>query len=150
MTNASGESLIVTSPYRVLITGWRAWPVEHKNFIWRELDGLWPRVGPDAADYIPPGRIIIVHGKCPYGGVDLWAEEWAKDRQQHWEQHPADFDKHGKAGGPIRNSEMVALGADLCIGFPGPKSRGTWDCLQKATDAGIENYSKSWFPGIRG
>jgi len=43
---------------------------------------------------------------------------------------------------------MVALGAKLCIGFPGPRSRGTWDCLEKATNAGIETYSKSWFQSL--
>lgn len=135
--------------YRVLITGWRAWPMEDRDFIWRELDRLWTRVGTNAADYIPPRSIMVVHGQCPDGGVDLYAELWAKDREQLWDPHPANWMKHGKAAGPIRNSEMVALGANLCIGFPGPDSRGTWDCLQKATNAGIETYTKSWFKGIK-
>lgn len=132
------------NPLRVIITGWRGWPVEHRQFIWSELDGLWQKFG------IPfeRNRIIIVHGQCPYGGVDLHAESWAKVQRQRWEPYPADWDAHGKAAGPRRNTEMVALGANLCIGFPGSGSRGTWDCLQKVTDAGIENYSKSWFPGI--
>jgi hypothetical protein len=133
------------SPYRVLITGWRAWPEANKDFIWRELYGLWTRVPTDMGEYIPPESIMIVHGKCPYGGVDLWAEQWAKTYHQLWDPHPADWDKYGKPAGNIRNTEMVALGADLCIGFPGPGSKGTWDCLQKATNAGIETYSRSWF-----
>jgi len=136
------------NPFRVIVTGWRAWPVEDKLFIWRELDRLWTRVSTDMGEYIPPKSVVIVHGKCPYGGVDLWAEQWAKDRDQLWEQYPAE-ERNGKLLGPERNAKMVALGANLCIGFPGPRSRGTWDCLRKATDAGIENYSKSWFPGIK-
>jgi hypothetical protein len=132
------------NPIRVLITGWRNWPFAHRDFIWNELDTIWPMSG-----WPPRNSIIIVHGQCPYGGVDLWAEQWAINRRQRFERHPADWDKYGKPAGMIRNGEMVALGADLCIGFPGPKSRGTWDCLQKATDAGIRNYSKSWHSGIK-
>jgi len=153
MTGASGESPFVTSdlrevmpenPIRVIVTGWRAWPIDHRQFIWNELDGLWGKFS------IPweRGRIVIVHGQCPYGGVDLHAESWAKVQRQQWEQYPAE-ERNGKLLGPERNAKMVALGANLCIGFPGPRSRGTWDCLRKATDAGIENYSKSWFPGIK-
>ena len=139
-----GESVV--APYRVLVTGWRDWPSAGKKFIWRELDRLWTRVGSDAADYIPPNSVVIVHGRCPYGGADLWAEEWARDRQQMWEPHPAET-RGGRLLGPERNSRMVALGADLCVGFPGLNSKGTWDCLRKATDAGIETYSKSWVRG---
>jgi hypothetical protein len=38
---------------------------------------------------------------------------------------------------------MVSLGADLCLGFPGPGSKGTWDCLRKAVDAGIPTRVRS-------
>lgn len=141
--NVPGES-----PYRVLITGWRNWPEADKHWIWNELDGLWTRIPTDIADYLPPNSINIVHGKCPYGGVDLWAEQWARARGQLWEPHEADWKKYGKPAGNIRNGEMVKLGADLCIGFPGPGSKGTWDCLMQATNAGIETYAKSWFKTV--
>lgn len=136
-------------PYRVIVTGWRDWPEKDRHFIWRELDGLWPRINTDMGEYIPPLSVVIRHGDCPYGGVDLHAENWAKAREQLWDPRPADWDTYGKAAGPIRNAEMIALGADLCIGFPGPRSRGTWDCLEKATNAGIETYSRSWFQHIQ-
>jgi hypothetical protein len=32
---------------------------------------------------------------------------------------------------------MVDLGADLCLAFPMPRSRGTWDCVRRAKKAGI-------------
>lgn len=153
MTQTPGESLYAASdlkvifpenPLRVIVTGWRAWPLADRDVIWNELDTLWPFDEPP-----PHNSIIIVHGQCPYGGVDLHAEHWAIVRRQRYERHPADWDRYGKAAGMIRNTEMVNLGADLCIGFPGPKSKGTWDCLQKATDAGIQTCSKSWFPNIK-
>jgi len=84
----------------------------------------------------------LVHGSAP--GADAIADQWARERNasagcvQGWcgiERFPADWKKRGKAAGPIRNSEMVAAGADMVIAFPG--DRGTADCVSKAKTAGI-------------
>jgi hypothetical protein len=84
----------------------------------------------------------IVHGRCwtkdedTKTGADFWAFIWAKNNTGVEEEgHPADWAKHGKPAGPIRNSKMAKLGADLCIAFPG--GRGTADMVDKATRAGI-------------
>jgi len=57
------------------------------------------------------------------------------------EVHRADWKKYGRAAGPIRNKQMVELGADLCLAFPdhpkGHGSRGTWNCVKLAQQAGI-------------
>lgn len=60
------------------------------------------------------------------------------------EVHRADWKKYGRAAGPIRNKQMVELGADLCLAFPdhpknqgGHGSRGTWNCIDLAQQAGI-------------
>lgn len=57
------------------------------------------------------------------------------------EVHRADWKKYGRAAGPIRNKQMVELGADLCLAFPdhpkGHGSRGTWNCVDLAQQAGI-------------
>ena len=132
--NTPGES----KPYRVIVTGWRNWPESAKWFIWRELDYLWTRVPHEAFDDLPPQSVIIVEGECPYGGVDYFCKEWAQARGQLVDPFPADWEKYGKAAGPRRNTAMVGVGGDLCLGFPGPQSRGTWDCLEKAANAGIE------------
>lgn len=47
--------------------------------------------------------------------------------------------EHGRAGGPIRNSEMAAYAKGkpaVCVAFPGGK--GTADMVTKAQRAGIE------------
>ena len=126
---------------RILVTGWRDWPLGAAGFIESALSAAWP-AGLD------PGQLVVVHGRCPYGGVDLYADRWARTCQVPIEEHPADWARHGKAAGMLRNSEMVKPGADLCLGFPGPGSRGTWDCLRKAVDAGIRTEIYGWHGGL--
>lgn len=87
-------------------------------------------------------KLIVVHGQCPQGGVDMAAHLWAIDRSPDVipEPHPADWERHGKAAGPIRNAAMVKLGAFMCLAFPGRSSVGTWDCIRKAVNAGIPTH----------
>jgi hypothetical protein len=82
--------------------------------------------------------VVVVHGHCPTG-ADHWADLWASetlDPEVSVERHPADWSR-GKRGGPERNARMVAAGADVCLAFPLPGSRGTVDCMRKAQAAGI-------------
>lgn len=86
-------------------------------------------------------RTTIVHGACPTG-ADLLAAEFALNEGFRVESYSADWSTHGRAAGPIRNQQMVDLGADICLAFPLGESRGTRHCMQAAEKAGIEviNY----------
>lgn len=90
----------------------------------------------DAIHAVKPIR-TVVHGDAR--GADTLAKEWAQraaiPRRVEVEAHPADWSKHGKRAGPIRNRKMADVGADLCIAFPG--GRGTSDMILKATAAWI-------------
>lgn len=79
------------------------------------------------------GAITIVHGNA--SGADQLAHEWAKRRGAKVEPHPALWEIHGKAAGPRRNAEMAALGAVLCVAFPG--GDGTADCVKRCEARGI-------------
>ncbi len=127
----------MTEPiYRVIASGWRDWPASHRDWIWLHLNETVA---------IPNGRrLVLAHGQCPYGGADLFAEQWAGHYGFEAERNPADFDRLGKAAGPQRNTRMIAKGGDLCVAFPGPGSRGTWDCVRKAADAGVNVEILSW------
>jgi hypothetical protein len=122
---------------RLLVTGARDWTdarlVHHE--LNRAITRLCPMY-PDGVDWDTRG-LVLVHGACPTG-ADFIANEWAIVNFIDVDPHPADWNRWGKAAGPRRNSEMVALGADLCLAFIGPKSRGTVDCADKAAAAGIE------------
>lgn len=81
-------------------------------------------------------EVTLVHGDAP--GVDTQAKDYWLSRDRPVEDHHADWLRFGPAAGPIRNTEMVDLGADLCLAFG--DGRGTTDCALKAEAAGITVY----------
>ena len=68
-------------------------------------------------------------------GADACGETWAVTRKIPVKPFPADWDKHSRAAGPVRNSEMAEY-AEACVLFPG--GRGTGDMLKKATAKGLK------------
>lgn len=110
---------------RVLITGSRSWddPEAIIGALWAARDEL--------------GDFILVSGACPTG-ADRMAEEAATRAGLPIERHPADWHVHGKRAGYLRNAEMVATGADLCLAFIRGGSRGATMTADMAEKAGIE------------
>lgn len=78
---------------------------------------------------------IIVHGAAK--GADKLAEDEGGKAGLVTEAHPADWDRYGKRAGLIRNEEMAALGADLCIAFWDGQSTGTVHMMDAARKHGI-------------
>jgi len=112
--------------HRLLITGYRHW-----------TDQETIRIALTAARTILGDHTTLVQGNCPNGGADLIAKTFWNLWQLPVESHPADFNKLGRRAGPLRNQHMVDLGATLCLAFQHTKSRGTKDCIRRATLAGI-------------
>lgn len=110
---------------RILITGSRFWGDVHtiRRAILEHIGDLDPR------------EVTIVHGNA--AGADSLAAYVAECFVANEEAHPADWRTRDKAAGPIRNQKMVDLGADVCLAFPEEGSRGTWDCVKRAKEAGI-------------
>lgn len=79
-------------------------------------------------------RIVLVHGGAH--GADMLAAHIGKSMGLEIEAHPARWDVYGKAAGPVRNKEMVELGADLVLAFPVGESRGTRGCMRLARERG--------------
>ena len=58
----------------------------------------------------------------------------------------ADWQKHGKRAGPIRNQQMLdEFKPDVVLAFPVPSSRGTFDMIERARKAGVR--FEVYFPG---
>jgi len=78
---------------------------------------------------------VVIHGAAP--GADTLAGRWAELRRVPVEAFPADWEKHGRAAGPIRNAPMLAEGKpDLVVAFPG--GRGTANMCKQARAAGVK------------
>lgn len=115
---------------RVLVTGSRDWTDE------RAISDALRAIGSGIASQ----DVTVVHGHCPTG-ADAIADKAARIFGMNVERHPADWSL-GKKAGPLRNQKMVDLGADVCLAFPLPGSRGTKHCMGAATKAGIPVLDK--------
>ncbi len=72
-------------------------------------------------------KIIIISGHC--SGVDLMGERYAKENGFKLEIFLPEWNKYGRAAGPLRNKKMVEC-ADLVIAF--------WDGISKGTKSLIK------------
>lgn len=69
-------------------------------------------------------------------GADRLCAEWAKRNGVPVKQYPADWERHGKRAGPLRNQRMIDEGRpDAAVAFPG--GRGTADMVARLQKAGI-------------
>jgi hypothetical protein len=72
-------------------------------------------------------------------GVDTLAVKYAKDNNLILKEFPADWKKHGKKAGPIRNSEMANY-ADALIAVWDGKSKGTNNMINQAINRKLKVY----------
>ncbi|MEU8334855.1 SLOG family protein [Micromonospora tulbaghiae] len=140
--------------FRLLVSGSRSWVRRTVSHDGLTIATVLNEAATDAARAGCPG-LIIVHGAC-LDGADKVADGWALERRRlGWpvrpERHPADWRRHDKRAGFVRNKAMVALGADRCVAFidvcrkrspacvaAGPHgSHGATHCADKAEQAGI-------------
>lgn len=74
-------------------------------------------------------EITVLSGYCK--GADLMAEQYAKEKGLSLELYPAEWEKYGKAAGPIRNKQMVEK-ADMVIAFVCERAKGTKNLISQA------------------
>ena len=86
---------------------------------------------------LPPDTVII-HGNSR--GADKIAERKAKEHGLTVKGYSADWNRYGRAAGPIRNKRMLLEGRpDRVVAFHNDlsKSRGTADMLRQAEKRGV-------------
>src|ERR1700677_825377 len=95
-----------SSPIKVLVCGGRDFL--DKQFVFKSLDAVHAEI-PIA---------VLVHGNAR--GADTIGKEWAEAHPEIIIKcYPADWAKHGKAAGFIRNAQMLTESPDLVVAFPG-------------------------------
>ncbi len=108
---------------RLLICGDRHWTNS-------KLIGEWiDKYSPD----------IVIEGDCR--GADKMAGEEARKRGIGVEEYPAQWDKHGRGAGPIRNKQMLEEGKPThVLAFHNniEESKGTKNMLMQAERIGIQ------------
>lgn len=94
---------------------------------------------------------VLVHGACPTG-ADAIADAFAVEMGWTVERHPAQWDTLGKRAGFVRNAEMAALGADVCLAFQKDGSRGTQHMINQCVKHSIPVAQYLYTPqtGVRG
>jgi len=112
---------------RILVTGSRDW--DNQDIITTQLAFMVMEYGNDS-------DVVLVSGACPTGADAICETIW-EFFGGTVERHPADWKKHGKSAGFIRNSEMVNLGADICLAFIKNESKGATMTADLAEKAGI-------------
>lgn len=111
-------------PYRVLVTGSRAW--------------IWPLTIFDALEDVRAGRedtLTIIHGACSRG-ADAIADQWAIRSGVPVERYPADWSQ-GRHAGMFRNALMVDTMPARCLAFIRDSSPGASGCARLAELRGI-------------
>ena len=116
--------------FRILVTGSRNWT--ELGPIRQGFEVVLRRYHLDSA------AVTVVHGAAK--GAGTIAAQIAESMGMKVEAWPADWQKYGRKAGPLRNTEMVAAGADVCLAFPLPGSIGTHDCIRRAKAARIPTY----------
>lgn len=86
-------------------------------------------------DYVPddnwlPGDIWIIAGGA--NGADAAAYDWAVTNWCRVTEYPADWKRHGRRAGPMRNTRMLDENPtiELVVAFPG--GPGTADMVRQA------------------
>lgn len=106
---------------RILITISREW--RDYRVVRDVLTGLYTR----------HDHAVLVHGDAPKGDRDaarIWSELGGTT-----EPTPADWAKHGKAAGPIRNAAMVKSEPELVLAFIHGASAGASHLARIADEA---------------
>jgi hypothetical protein len=111
---------------RIIIAGTRTYA--GRKFVEEVLDKLTVKLD----------EVVVITGDAK--GPDKFAYDWALANGFTVKKHHADWTKHGKKAGMIRNSEMVedAGPKGALIAFHDGESPGTADTIQKARKAGLK------------
>lgn len=119
------ENWYKNMPVRIIVCGGRDYA--DREHVFQVLDKI----------HTLRGIIEVIQGEAQ--GADRWAREWAVGYGIPLTRCRAEWEKHGKRAGPLRNRHMLTLKPDGVVAFPG--GRGTADMISAAQEAGVPVYT---------
>jgi hypothetical protein len=137
--------------FRILVCGGRDYGYWHnpetgkKEKYQPEIDHIWHTL--DVVRSAISRPIVIIEGE--QRGADLFAREWAEERNIEVRGFPADWDKYQKRAGFIRNDQMLKEGKPhAVVAFPG--GNGTRMMVRLARRAGIpvKEFYPKWLTSM--
>lgn len=138
--------------FRLVVTGSRHWPVRDAVIVHQALSAILAALHRTMAVVGAFPNLVVVDGKCPYGGVDQYASTWATQPSSRWlgvtNERCEPRIVNGRVRGPERNERMVAAGADMGLAFPMPGSRGTIDCIHRLVEHQVPIWLINYEPGF--
>ena len=122
-----------TTEFRLAVTGGRNY--SNKQAVFKALDAVNNK----------RQITLLIHGAAK--GADTLSSLWAKERNIPQQAFYANWDKHGKSAGSIRNREMLESGKPQgLIAFPGGK--GTANMIKESKLRHITIYQP--YPSTQG
>jgi len=111
----------------ILVTGDRNWADKERIY--------WTLSQIDSEETFVP---FLIHGNA--NGADKMAADCAYDLGWRCKSVPAQWEKYGRAAGPIRNQQMLDMNPDLVIAFHEDleNSKGTKDMVNRAKKKGVK------------
>jgi hypothetical protein len=108
---------------KILITGDRNWT-------------NWEVVADALSEF--PRSALVIHGGAK--GADTIAGKLAEQLGFSVHREPAQWEKYGRAAGPVRNKVMLDMEPDIVLAFHDDleNSKGTRHCVESAKKRGIE------------
>ena len=119
---------------RIIVAGSRTFTDQARAD--REIDAFFSQILSKIQE--PAEKIEFISGGCR--GADMLGENYARLRRYPIVRMDAEWDKYGKAAGPIRNEEMcryAALEKGFLIAFWDGKSAGTRNIIARAKEKNL-------------
>ena len=131
---------------KIIIAGPRDF--NNQSFVFSALDMVFSRLIKNSEENTDSlENIEIVEGGAT--GIDSLAKSYAISKNIKYKEFPADWDKHGRAAGPIRNKQMAEY-SDILIAFRyvDNPSRGTENMIKQAKDNNLKIITVNIRPTI--
>lgn len=125
---------------RILITGDRRWGVaisledNRDEPVLRREKAAMER---ELANWLTVDDVVLIEGEAD--GADKLSRIIGEAMGYRVERYPAQWDKFGRAAGPIRNQQMLDMKPDSFLAFHHDlsKSKGTADMVRRCLKAGL-------------